>query len=132
MQVIHLAGLPFETADSEELNYRKAVRDVMLRGLSSSRFAVYHHIVRRQVDASTQGAFADRFQRRSRRHLERASRRTQALRQRPVPDDRPPAAAGPGRRHRRLPARPEGDRQGRSRRHAGRRPPRTGQRHGTA
>jgi type IV secretion system protein VirB4 len=32
MQVIHLAGLPFETADSEELNYRKAVRDVMLRG----------------------------------------------------------------------------------------------------
>lgn len=61
MQVIHLAGLPFETADSEELNYRKAVRDVMLRGLSSSRFAVYHHIVRRQVDARTQGAFADAF-----------------------------------------------------------------------
>ncbi|WP_454716889.1 VirB4 family type IV secretion/conjugal transfer ATPase [Caulobacter segnis] len=61
MQVIHLAGLPFETADSEELNYRKAVRDVMLRGLSSSRFAIYHHIVRRQVDARTQGAFADAF-----------------------------------------------------------------------
>jgi type IV secretion system protein VirB4 len=61
MQVIHLAGLPFETADSEELNYRKAVRDVMLRGLSSSRFAVYHHIVRRQVDARTEGAFADAF-----------------------------------------------------------------------
>jgi hypothetical protein len=37
MQVIHLAGLPFETADSEELNYRKAVRDVMLRGLSPAR-----------------------------------------------------------------------------------------------
>jgi type IV secretion system protein VirB4 len=61
MQVIHLAGLPFETADSEELNYRKAVRDVMLRGLSSSRFALYHHIVRRQVDATTQGTFADAF-----------------------------------------------------------------------
>ena len=61
MQVIHLAGLPFETADSEELNYRKAVRDVMLRGLASSRFALYHHIVRRQVDASTRGAFADAF-----------------------------------------------------------------------
>lgn len=61
IQVIHLAGLPFETADSEELNYRKAVRDVMLRGLSSSRFALYHHIVRRQVDARTQGAFADAF-----------------------------------------------------------------------
>jgi type IV secretion system protein VirB4 len=61
MQVIHLAGLPFETADSEELNYRKAVRDVMLRGLASSRFAVYHHVVRRQVDAQTQGAFPDAF-----------------------------------------------------------------------
>ncbi len=61
MQVIHLAGLPFETADSEELNYRKAVRDVMLRGLASSRFALCHHIVRRQVDAETQGAFADAF-----------------------------------------------------------------------
>jgi len=60
-QVIHLAGLPFETADSEELNYRKAVRDVMLRGLASSRFALYHHVVRRQVDAQTQGAFPDAF-----------------------------------------------------------------------
>lgn len=61
MQVIHLAGLPFETADSEELNYRKAVRDVMLRGLASSHFAIYHHVVRRQVDARTQGAFPDAF-----------------------------------------------------------------------
>jgi len=61
MQVIHLAGLPFETADSEELNYRKAVRDVMLRGLASSHFAVYHHIIRRQVPAQTQGEFTDTF-----------------------------------------------------------------------
>ncbi|AYV49292.1 VirB4 family type IV secretion/conjugal transfer ATPase [Caulobacter flavus] len=61
MQVIHLAGLPFETADSETLNYRKAVRDVMLRGLASSRFAVYHHVVRREARVGTQGAFADGF-----------------------------------------------------------------------
>jgi type IV secretion system protein VirB4 len=63
LQVIHLAGLPFETADSEELNYRKAVRDVMLRGLSSSRFAVYHHIIRREAKVGTEGQFADRFSR---------------------------------------------------------------------
>jgi type IV secretion system protein VirB4 len=61
IQVIHLAGLPFETADSEELNYRKAVRDVMLRALASSHFAVYHHIIRRQVSAQTQGEFTDVF-----------------------------------------------------------------------
>ncbi|KSB87597.1 type VI secretion protein [Caulobacter vibrioides] len=61
MQVIHLAGLPFETADSETLNYRKAVRDVMLRGLASSRFAVYHHIIRREAKVGTEGAFSDDF-----------------------------------------------------------------------
>ncbi|WP_332872996.1 VirB4 family type IV secretion/conjugal transfer ATPase [Caulobacter hibisci] len=61
IQVIHLAGLPFETADSETLNYRKAVRDVMLRGLASSRFAVYHHIVRREARVGTEGTFADAF-----------------------------------------------------------------------
>ncbi|MEH0199144.1 VirB4 family type IV secretion/conjugal transfer ATPase [Caulobacter sp. CCNWLY153] len=61
MQVIHLAGLPFETADSETLNYRKAVRDVMLRGLASSRFAVYHHVIRREAKVGTEGAFADSF-----------------------------------------------------------------------
>ena len=63
IQVIHLAGLPFETADSEELNYRKAVRDVMLRGLASSRFVLYHHIIRREVAAQTEGEFADDFSR---------------------------------------------------------------------
>lgn len=61
MQVIHLAGLPFETADSETLNYRKAVRDVMLRGLASSRFAVYHHVIRREARVGTEGDFADAF-----------------------------------------------------------------------
>ena len=40
MQVVHIAGLSFETADSDELNYRKAVRETMLRALGSSRFAV--------------------------------------------------------------------------------------------
>ena len=63
MQVMHLAGLPFETADTDELNYRKAVRDTMLRGLSSSRFAVYHHVVRREVAPAVEGAFADDFSR---------------------------------------------------------------------
>ncbi len=33
IQVLQLAGLPFETADTDELNYRKTVRDTMLRGV---------------------------------------------------------------------------------------------------
>ncbi|THD63895.1 VirB4 family type IV secretion/conjugal transfer ATPase [Phenylobacterium sp.] len=63
MQVIHLAGLPFETADTDELNYRKALRDGALRALASSRFAIYHHVVRREVAPAMDGDFNDDFSR---------------------------------------------------------------------
>jgi len=49
VQTLHLAGFPFETAPDEELNYRKAVRETVLRGAASSRLAIYHHVVRRLV-----------------------------------------------------------------------------------
>lgn len=61
MQVLHLRGFPFETADTEELNYRKAVRETMLRSVASSRFAVYHHVVRRRAAVELEGAFEDPF-----------------------------------------------------------------------
>ncbi|MFX8929977.1 hypothetical protein ABTN05_19690, partial [Acinetobacter baumannii] len=35
LQVIRVAGLPFETADDEELAYRKQVRETVLRALST-------------------------------------------------------------------------------------------------
>ena len=63
MQVIRLDGLMFETADTSELNYRKALRDAALRALGTSRFAVCHHIVRRRVEPVLQGSFADDFSR---------------------------------------------------------------------
>ncbi|WP_293454421.1 VirB4 family type IV secretion system protein [Phenylobacterium sp.] len=49
VQTLHLAGFPFETAPDEELNYRKTIRETVLRGAASSRLAVYHHVVRRRV-----------------------------------------------------------------------------------
>jgi type IV secretion system protein VirB4 len=49
VQTLHLTGFPFETAPDEELNYRKAIRETVLRGAASSRLAVYHHVVRRRV-----------------------------------------------------------------------------------
>ncbi len=55
MQFLHLKGFPFETADTEELNYRKTVRETMLRGVANSRFALYHHIVRREVQPQLPG-----------------------------------------------------------------------------
>ena len=63
MQFVHLRGFPFETADTDELNYRKSVRETMLRGVANSRFALYHHIVRHEVSAELGGEFLDPFSR---------------------------------------------------------------------
>jgi len=63
MQVIQLRGLPSETADTEELNYRKSVRETMLRGIANSHFALYHHIVRREVAPELTGDFTNSFSR---------------------------------------------------------------------
>ena len=63
VQTIRLRGLLFETADSEELNYRAELRDAMLRAIGSSRYALYHHLVRRRADADLSAEFADDFSR---------------------------------------------------------------------
>ncbi len=63
MQVIHLRGLLFETADTDELNYHKRLRDAMLQAIGSSRFALYHHIIRRRVDVELSPDHPDAFSR---------------------------------------------------------------------
>ncbi|MFN3592922.1 MAG: VirB4 family type IV secretion/conjugal transfer ATPase, partial [Thermaurantiacus sp.] len=63
MQIIHLRGLLFETADTDELNYRKRLRDAMLQAIGSSRFALCQHIVRRRVEAEVGGDYPDPFSR---------------------------------------------------------------------
>lgn len=63
MQCLHLRGFLFETADTSELNYRKALRDAMLQAIGSSRFALAHHIVRRRVDPMLDAEFPDAFSR---------------------------------------------------------------------
>jgi type IV secretion system protein VirB4 len=63
MQFIHLGGFPFETADTDELNYRKSVRETVLRGVANSRFALYHHVVRRETTPEMTGAYPDPFSR---------------------------------------------------------------------
>ncbi len=64
MQCISLRGLLFETADGDELDYRKTLRDAMLQVIGSSRFALYHHIVRRRADVTIEGSFPDGFSQR--------------------------------------------------------------------
>src|SRR5258708_22626591 len=61
MQVIRLGGLMFETADTEELDYRKSLRDAMLRAIGSSRFALYHHIIPRRNPTKNTPACSDDY-----------------------------------------------------------------------
>jgi type IV secretion system protein VirB4 len=61
MQFIHLRGLLFETADTDEINYRKVLRDAMLQAIGSSRFALYHHVIRRRAEVELPAKFPDQF-----------------------------------------------------------------------
>ena len=61
MQFIQLRGLLFETADTDEINYRKRLREATLQAIGSSRYAIYHHVVRREAEASLQSEFPDHF-----------------------------------------------------------------------
>ncbi len=60
-QFIHLAGLAFETVDTDDLNYRHAIRETMLRAIASPHFGIYHHILRRPVTAVLPGTARDPF-----------------------------------------------------------------------
>jgi type IV secretion system protein VirB4 len=57
LKIIKVEGLPFETADQIDLNTRKNIRATLLRGISNSRFAVYHHTIRRRVADKLDGLF---------------------------------------------------------------------------
>ncbi|WP_116237419.1 VirB4 family type IV secretion/conjugal transfer ATPase [Parasphingopyxis lamellibrachiae] len=61
MQTIRLDGLLFETSETEEINYRAGLRDALLRAIGTSRYAVYHHVVRRRVDVELDAGFGDDF-----------------------------------------------------------------------
>jgi type IV secretion system protein VirB4 len=61
IQVIQVRGLLFETADTDEINYRKRLRDAALQAIGSSRYAVYHHIIRREAEVSLDANYRDGF-----------------------------------------------------------------------
>jgi type IV secretion system protein VirB4 len=57
LKIIKVEGMPFETADQVDINQRKHIRATFLRGLSNSRFALYHHIIRREENGQLDGLF---------------------------------------------------------------------------
>jgi type IV secretion system protein VirB4 len=61
LQVIQVAGLPFETADDELLVLRKNLRNALLRSAADSRFAIYVHTVRRRLSVYPESKFQPGF-----------------------------------------------------------------------
>jgi type IV secretion system protein VirB4 len=61
MRMIQVPGLPFETEDDDALDHHLAVRETMLRSVLDARFVVYHHVVRRRVSVTLDGAPEDPF-----------------------------------------------------------------------
>ncbi|MDG2002636.1 MAG: VirB4 family type IV secretion/conjugal transfer ATPase, partial [Novosphingobium sp.] len=59
MLSLMVPGLAFETADADELNAHAATREVLLRSALDSRFVLYHHVVRRQVEVDLGGRYGD-------------------------------------------------------------------------
>lgn len=63
MQIIKVEGMAFETLDQSDLNHYKDVRATTLRGISSNRFAIYHHIIRRETPFSQDSFYENDFAR---------------------------------------------------------------------
>lgn len=73
LQVLKIEGFAFETADQDEINHLKTIRNTMLRGVASSNYALWHHIIRRRADQYPAGdmppGFAADLDRQWRAHL---------------------------------------------------------------
>ena len=47
MRVFEVGGLPFETAEADELEHRSRIREQFIRRALGPRSGFYHHVVRR-------------------------------------------------------------------------------------
>jgi len=61
IQFIKLDGFSFETADDEELDIKKMVRNSLLKSLADGTFAVWFHIIRRRKSAFPGGKMPHGF-----------------------------------------------------------------------
>jgi type IV secretion system protein VirB4 len=50
VRVIRLSGFSFETADDEDVDGKKSLRNSLLKGISSGNFALYFHTIRTRRD----------------------------------------------------------------------------------
>lgn len=48
LQVVKFGGFSFETADDEDVDIRKNIRNLLFKGIGSGSFSLYFHIIRRR------------------------------------------------------------------------------------
>lgn len=76
LTVLKLDGFCFETADMAEINLKLEGRNDILRMLGTSRYAVYGHLVRREIEPELDGEFSSPFAAElNRRYLARLAER---------------------------------------------------------
>jgi type IV secretion system protein VirB4 len=61
MQVIKIEGFSFETADDEDVDMKKAVRNSLLKSMGGGGYALWYHTVRRRQPAYPEGKFKAGF-----------------------------------------------------------------------
>ena len=61
LMVVKIGGFCFQTADQAEIDMRLSSRNTVLRAMNDSRFALYSHIVRREVHPDIDGRFDNWF-----------------------------------------------------------------------
>ena len=59
--VIKVNGFSFETADDDEVDAKKQVRNNLLKGLGAGKFTIYFHTVRKKHSSYPDGSFDDFF-----------------------------------------------------------------------
>src|SRR5262245_49777425 len=61
LKVIKLDGFSFETADDEDVDIKKAVRNSLLKSMADGSFALWFHTIRRRQSVFPGGEFQPGF-----------------------------------------------------------------------
>lgn len=61
LMVVNVGGFCFQTADQADIDMRLSARNVLMRAMNDSRFAVYCHTIRREVTPDIGGRFDNWF-----------------------------------------------------------------------
>lgn len=61
ISIIKVDGFSFETADDDDVDSRKEIRNNLFKGISSTRYAIWSHTIRKKHSAFPGGTFDNRF-----------------------------------------------------------------------